>query len=72
MLYEVITLYLSDDYDNLLKSKLPDKIIAPGEYLIVYASAKDNQADDEIHLNFKLSETDGDLFLSVESSYNFV
>jgi len=62
------TLYLSDDYDNLLKSKLPDKIIAPGEYLIVYASAKDNQADDEIHLNFKLSETDGDLFLSVESS----
>ena len=62
------SLYLSDDYNNLLKGNLPDVIIAPGEYLVVFASSKDSQAEEEIHMNFKLSENDGDLFLSAENS----
>ncbi|MBN2878715.1 MAG: lamin tail domain-containing protein [Clostridia bacterium] len=57
-------IYLSDDYDNLLKCRLPEVIIKPGEYKIIFASAKGGQNSNEIHLNFKLSENDGDLILS--------
>ena len=62
------SLYISDDYENMLKSQLPDIEIKADEYLILYASEKDDGGEDEIHLNFKLSESDGNLYLSTENS----
>lgn len=52
--------YLTDDLDNLTKWFLPDVTIAPGGYLVVFASGKNrfNPAS-ELHTNFQLS-SDGE------------
>jgi hypothetical protein len=49
-------MYLTDDEDNLTKWTLPDVLLAPGEYLIVFASGKDRfDPSGDLHANFKLS-----------------
>lgn len=49
--------YLSDDPDYTRKWRVPDEVIlAPDEYLIVFASGLDQRADlDQLHANFSLS-----------------
>ena len=48
---------LSDDASKPDQWKLPDIAIAPGSFLIVFASGKNRQSDNagELHANFKLS-----------------
>jgi hypothetical protein len=46
--------YLTDDRGNLTKWRFPDgRILGPGEFLVVFASAKD-RIGSELHTNFKL------------------
>ncbi|MGJ8643184.1 MAG: lamin tail domain-containing protein [Luteolibacter sp.] len=48
--------YLTDELDNLTKWLLPDVTIAPGEYLVVFASGKNRfNPGAELHTNFQLS-----------------
>ena len=46
-------LYLSDTISNLLKWKLPNSVVLPDDYLIVWADEDGNQGSN--HANFKLS-----------------
>ncbi|MFT6861847.1 MAG: hypothetical protein ACJAVK_000400 [Akkermansiaceae bacterium] len=48
--------HLSDDPTNLSKWTFPDEAIAPGAYLVVYASGKNRTiAGSELHTNFGLN-----------------
>ena len=48
--------YLSDDVDYTRKWRIPDANIAPGEYLIVFASGLEMREDlTQLHANFSLS-----------------
>ncbi|MBQ8416187.1 MAG: lamin tail domain-containing protein, partial [Clostridia bacterium] len=48
--------YLSDNPDKPAKFELPDVIMEPGQYLLVYASDKEVVAENgELHAKFKLS-----------------
>lgn len=59
-------LYISDNPDNLLKWKFPDGTnISPKEYLILWAD--EDQKQDGLHTNFKLSAGGENLFLSYEN-----
>lgn len=56
---------LSDDPADLGKWVLPGKDIAPGEYLVVYASGKDkSDTSGSLHSNFKISSEDEGIYLS--------
>ena len=47
---------LTDNPDSITKWMFPDVTMAPGEYLVVFASGKDRKAEkDKLHTNFKLS-----------------
>ena len=46
--------YLSDDPEKLTKWALPDVTMAPGEYLLIFLSGKD-QREGELHASFSLS-----------------
>ncbi|NQU23007.1 MAG: lamin tail domain-containing protein, partial [Candidatus Nealsonbacteria bacterium] len=56
--------YLTDNADNLTKWTFPPRSVAPGEYLVVFASNKDRTAS-ELHTNFKLA-SDGEYLALVE------
>ncbi len=56
------SLYLSDDSDNLLKWKLPNKTLASGAYLIIWAD--EDTAETDQHANFSLDAEGEELFLS--------
>jgi len=45
--------YLSDDPEKLTKWALPDVSLAPGEYLLVFLSGKD-QREGELHASFSI------------------
>lgn len=48
--------YLSDDMDKKQQYLLPDLVLKPHSYEVVYASGRDTTAENgEIHTNFKLS-----------------
>ncbi|MDG2122781.1 MAG: CotH kinase family protein, partial [Verrucomicrobiales bacterium] len=48
--------YLTDDAGDLTQWRIPSVVIAPGGYLVVFASSKDRAvAGSELHTNFKLS-----------------
>ncbi|MDA7882256.1 chitobiase/beta-hexosaminidase C-terminal domain-containing protein, partial [Akkermansiaceae bacterium] len=50
--------YLTDNPVNLTKWSFPNITIAPGEYLVVFASGKDRSvAGAKLHTNFSLSDT---------------
>ncbi len=49
--------YLTDDAANLTKWSLPDVLLEPGGYLVVYASGKDRSLPSEpLHTNFALND----------------
>ncbi len=56
--------YLSDDLSNPTQWAFPDVDIQPGAYLLIYASGEDNEANGELHANFKLSNSSGVVTLS--------
>ncbi len=62
--YKISTsgLYLSDDASNPTKWELPDAIIEPGSYMIVWADEDTTQAG--YHANFKLDSEGDSLWLS--------
>ncbi len=57
---------LSDDENAPFKWVMPDVILEPGEYLLVFASGKDikNMEEGEYHTNFKLNGMGEDMVLS--------
>lgn len=57
--------YLSDDSANARKWRFPEVSIAPGEYLVVYASKLDRSDDpDHLHTNFALSSEGEEVVLA--------
>ena len=67
--YDVSTggLHLSDDHLNLLKWPIPNLVIPPNNYLIVWADSDSDQ--DGLHANFKLASGGGEgLYLSYDST----
>ena len=49
--------HLTDKYSNLIKWRFPRVELAPGKYLVVFASGKDrHQGGAELHTNFKLRD----------------
>jgi hypothetical protein len=60
--------WLSDKDDNPFKWRFPEIVIAPGEYLLIFASGK-NRAEPEkaLHTNFKLNDTNDTLVFSTPS-----
>ncbi|MCK4342303.1 MAG: lamin tail domain-containing protein [Phycisphaerae bacterium] len=58
--------YLTDDDGDLTKWQFPIMTLAPGDYLIVFASSKDRAVPGlELHTNFKLS-ADGEYLALVQ------
>lgn len=57
---------LSDNYNEPFKWVFPDITVAPGEFLIVWASGKDRK-EGELHTNFKISSQGEELILVDES-----
>lgn len=55
--------YLSDDENEPLKWKFPEVNLAPGEFLLVWASGKD-RSQGELHTNFSLKQEGEPLILS--------
>lgn len=58
-------LYLSDDPANTAKWALPIRVLAPGEYLIIWADDREAQGDD--HASFKLDAEGETLLLAYDS-----
>lgn len=57
--------YLSDNQKNILRWEFPEMKIAPGEYIVLFASGKDTVTKSgEIHTNFKLNCKGEMLYLS--------
>ena len=59
-------LYLSDDPANVLKWDLPNHMIPPNGYYVVWADEDGNQGEE--HANFKLSNTGETISLSLADS----
>ena len=62
---------LSDDSLNLHKWIFPSRTIAPGEFLLVFASGKDRKESGEVsaymHTNFKIDRKGENIFLTDDS-----
>ena len=57
--------YLSDDDDDYMLWRLPEKILPAGEYMIIYCSGDaESTYGENYHSNFSLDATDEQLFLS--------
>lgn len=54
--------YLTDDAEDAFKWHLPDSILQPGEFLVIFFSGRDETAG-EFHASFKLGSDDSTLFL---------
>ncbi len=61
---DLIGIHLSDDLNDLDKWTFPSIVLAPGEFLVVYASGKDGFIDGEIHTNFSIKSGGEDIVLS--------
>lgn len=57
-------LALSDDSDTLNKFILPDKVLKAHEYVVIYLTGKE-EVENAIYANFKLSDKDTKLLLSL-------
>jgi len=55
--------YLSDDDSELDKWKFPSFMLTPNEYVLVFASKKE-QVSNELHCNFKISSDGESIYLS--------
>ncbi len=56
--------YLSDDANLPLKWQFPDVTLAPGGYLLIFASGKNHMDAFEVHTNFKIGADGEKLYLS--------
>jgi hypothetical protein len=64
--------HLTDDPRQPNKWTFPSLLLQPGDFLLVYASAKDRRdADRELHTNFRLSET-GEFLVLYDRQLGFV
>lgn len=54
--------YLSDDSNDLTKWPLPDRSLAPGEFLLVFLSGHESTAE-ELHAPFSISSRDQGVYL---------
>ena len=61
-------LWLSDDPGEPQKWQLPQRSLAPGEYLVIFASGKDRKGE-ELHTDFRLSSSGDTLVLSSPQGY---
>jgi hypothetical protein len=53
--------YMSDSPDNLLQWQIPAGIVVPsGGYRIIWASGRNEVSDDNVHTNFRLTQTKPD------------
>lgn len=50
--------YLTDDPDDRFQFRLPERTLAPGDYVIVFCSGMEMVAGEEIHAPFRLSASD--------------
>lgn len=57
--------YLTDDAGDLTKWQFPERPVAAGEMLVVFASGKDRNEGEELHTNFRLS-SGGEFLAMVE------
>lgn len=57
-------IYISDNPNKITKYELPNKILKPDSYVVVYLSGRDEYVNDEIHANFKLSSKDEKIIIS--------
>lgn len=56
---------LSDDYENPFRWVIPDVSIAPGDYLLIWASGKDrNSPAFNLHTNFSISSSGEEILLT--------
>ncbi len=55
---------LSDDQDLPYKWVLPAVSIAPGQFLLIWASGKDRKTGNNLHTNFRISATGENIFLT--------
>ncbi|MDP6526681.1 MAG: lamin tail domain-containing protein, partial [Kiritimatiellia bacterium] len=61
--------FLTDDFGNLDKWRIPSMVLSTGDYLVVFASNKDrNNPASELHTDFKLSGG-GEYLALVESDH---
>ncbi len=60
-------LSLSDNEDNLNKYIFPEIIIKKKEFLVIYLTGG-KEIENNIYANFKLSDTDKEIFLSIKGS----
>lgn len=58
--------FLSDDPSDLLMWALPDTVMQPESFLLVFASGKDRR-DSTLHTNFRISRTGEAVLLSTEN-----
>ncbi|MFN2424139.1 MAG: CotH kinase family protein [Cryomorphaceae bacterium] len=57
-------LYLSDDYSETLMWEIPDTPLAPGQFMLIFASGKDRISAPNLHTNFKISKNGEPILLS--------
>ncbi len=61
-------MYLSDDEEELAKWQIPDASIAPGEFLLIFASGLDTtDSAGYLHSSFGLSRTDNEPVILIDS-----
>ncbi len=61
--------FISDTLENRARYSLPEKTLAPGEFMLVFASGKDKITENgEFHTDFRISDGE-DIVLSAGSKY---
>lgn len=61
--------FVSDNTENPYKFELPERIIAPGECIVVIADGENNTEQDIIHANFSLSNDETLFIFTPEKKY---
>lgn len=64
--------YVSDSTTNPHRYALPNKILQPGEFMIVFADGSSRYEDDEIHASFGLSEDETAVLSGPDGRYTTV
>ena len=55
---------LSDDYDRPFRWTIPNITLAPGEFLIIFASGKDRNTGVHFHTDFNISSSGEEILLT--------
>ena len=62
--------FLSDEAASPFKYALPDQMLAPGEFAVIFLSGKNRVRDGEIHASFQLSDEETALFLTSDATFS--